>query len=320
MCYSCHVFENIPQLTVRAPAKINLHLEVKDTRSDGFHNLESIFLAMDFGDILHFEPIPGTNAVDIAMEQPDLSKTELKRKSKQCSIPLQSNIIYKALSMFRDKTGFKQGLKIKVEKYIPIGGGLGGGSSDAAAALLVLNKMAGSPLSRGSLLDLAASLGSDVPFFVHETPAALITGRGEFIKPIKAPCLFFVLVNPGFPSNTAAAFRLLDEYRKSGKRNEKLEKRKEESEKGKNVQLHFSFPFSHSSFFNDFLPVFDEKEKTIYYEIISQLQESGADYASLSGAGSTCFGVFKDRENADKAARVLKDKWGFVECCGLWTE
>ena len=304
------MFVNIPQLTVTAPAKINLHLEVKDRRQDGFHNLKSIFLAIDFGDILHFELISGTNAVEIDMEWPYLSGTEINKRAETCFIPLQSNIIHKALSLFRDKTGFDQGLRIKVEKYILAGGGLGGGSSDAAAALLAFNKLAGSPLNNESLLSMAATLGSDVPFFIYQTPAALITGRGEFIKPVEAPCLFFVLVNPGFPSDTAAAFRLLDEYRKSGKRNEKLEKRKD-------ILPHLSLPFSQSSFFNDFLPVFGEREKSVYNEIISQLLELKADFASLSGTGSTCFGVFKDREIAESTAAVLRNRWYFVECCGL---
>ena len=300
-------------LIIQAPAKINLHLEVKDKRSDGFHDLESIFLALDFCDTLHFEQISGVKAIDIAMEGPDFPKTELNNVTELCNISMHDNIIYKAISLFRDKTGFEQGLRIKVEKRIPIGGGLGGGSSDAAAALLALNRLSGNLLNRDALLDLAASLGSDVPFFIHETPAALITGRGEFIKPIKTPSLFFVLVNPGFPSDTAAAYRLLDEYRKSGKR-------KEEGENRKDALFHSTFTFSHFPFFNDFLPVFKEQEKSVYYEIISQLNDLGADFASLSGAGSTCFGTFKKKETAEKAAYALRDKWPFIKYCGLLNE
>jgi len=285
------------QVTVLAPAKVNLHLEVKDRRPDGFHNLESIFLALDFGDILHFEPVSESNTVEIVMEWPGF------HGKKQNFIPLEGNIIYKALTLFRDKTCFYQGFRIKVEKHVPMGGGLGGGSSDAAAALLTLNEIAGRPLNRNTLLDLAALLGSDVPFFIHETPAALITGRGELIKPIEAPCLFFVLVNPGFPSDTATAFMLLDKYRKS----EKFNARPPTS----------SYIISNFSFFNDFLPVFEEREKTVYNEIISQLQELGAVYASLSGAGSTCFGVFENLDIAQKAAAALQSKWEFVKCCRI---
>jgi 4-diphosphocytidyl-2-C-methyl-D-erythritol kinase len=269
-------------MTIFAPAKINLHLAVLDRRPDGFHNLESLFLALNFGDILHFEPLPGEK------------KTEINGTD----IPLEKNIIFKALSLFREKTGFNRSLKIKMEKHIPVGGGLGGGSSDAASTLLALNKLAGSPLNRENLLEMAAALGSDVPFFIYETPAAKITGRGEQIEPVEPPGWFIVLVNPGFPSDTAAAFRLLDEYRAQNP-----------AEVSVSARLIDKNSYCGD---NDFLPVFEEKEKAVYNGIISQLQRLGACFASLSGAGSTCFGLFEKKGQADKAAEVLSGKWGFV--------
>jgi 4-diphosphocytidyl-2-C-methyl-D-erythritol kinase len=259
-------------MTIFAPAKINLSLKVYDRRPDGFHNLESLFLALNFGDTLHFEPVPVENS-----------------KITGFDIPPEKNIIFKALSLFREKTGFTGGFKIMVEKRIPIGGGLGGGSSNAASTLLALNSMAGSPLTRPELLEMAASLGSDVPFFIHEIPAAKITGRGEQIEPVPPPKDFIVLVNPGFPSDTAAAFRLLDEYR------------------AKNP--------SGSDSSNDFLPVFNEKENSVYNDIISRLCENGAHFASLSGSGSTCFGMFKEKEQAEKAVRILSKNWEFAINC-----
>jgi 4-diphosphocytidyl-2-C-methyl-D-erythritol kinase len=276
--------ETVSRLTVKAPAKLNLYLAVKDRRPDGFHNLESVFLALDFGDTLHFELFPGQKTTDIVMEGLNFT------------LPKEKNIIFKALSLFREKTGLCEGLKIRVEKRIPSGGGLGGGSSDAASTLLALNCLAGFPLDRGSLLEMAASLGSDVPFFIYETAAARVRGRGECIEPVEAPRCFFVLVNPGFPSDTAAAFRLLDEYRgvNGVTRSETVT----------------------DTLFNDFLPVFKDPEKSVYNEIISTLKELGAYSANLSGAGSTCFGVFKERDGAEKAAAYLRNfgKWSFVEC------
>ncbi|MDR3020568.1 MAG: 4-(cytidine 5'-diphospho)-2-C-methyl-D-erythritol kinase [Treponema sp.] len=192
---------SISKLSVFAPAKVNLHLAVLDRREDGFHNLESLFLAVDFGDTLHFEPIEGKNAFEISME------------GQNSAIPPEKNIIFNALSLFREKTAFSQGINIHVEKRIPLGGGLGGGSSNAAVTLLALNKLTGAPLARNTLLDMAAALGSDVPFFVSEIPAAWVTGRGEHITPVEAPRVSLVLVNPGFSSNTAEAFRLLAEAR-----------------------------------------------------------------------------------------------------------
>jgi len=280
------------KLTVVSPAKVNLHLAVLEKRPDGFHNLESVFLAVNFGDTLHFEPCNGEDTAEIAMEGVSIH------------IPIEKNIIFKALSLFRVKTGFTHGLKIKAEKRIPTGGGLGGGSSNAAAALLALNKLAGFPLKRGQLLEMAASLGSDVPFFIYETAAARVTGRGEFIEPLETPELFLVLVNPGFPSDTAAAYQLLD------KKWELERKTISHASVVKDINLSRLT----GAFRNDFLPVFNEPEKSVYNGIISQLRELGAEYANLSGTGSTCFGVFKEREKAEKAAVSLRGKWGFVEC------
>jgi len=292
---------DLPKLTVNAPAKVNLHLAVFDKRPDGFHNLESIFLAVDFGDTLHFELISGEKTLKLTMKG---------SFSADFDLPVEKNIIFRALSLFREKTGFDHGLKISVEKRIPFGGGLGGGSSDAAATLLALNKLAGFPLSREQLLETAAALGSDVPFFIYETAAARVTGRGECIEPLEAPHLFFVLVNPGFPSDTAAAFRLFDEWVADTQRIESLARGE--------ISRFLNMAPETWPFYNDFLPVFKEPEKSVYNGIISKLRELGAEFAGLSGAGSTCFGVFTESELAEKAAAVLRvtpSAWSFVECC-----
>lgn len=274
------------KLTVTAPAKLNLHLAVLDRRADGFHNLDSIFLAMDFGDILHFFPVENKELTEITTEwaYEDIN-TE--------NIPVEKNLIFKALSLFREKTRFLQGIRVKVEKRIPVGSGLGGGSSDAAAALLAVNKLAGFPLTREELLKLACSLGSDVPFFIYETAAARVSGRGEIITPMDAPYRFFVLVNPGFSSNTADAFKLLDKYR----------------EKNPVVKS--------GGYYNDFLDCFHYPEKSVYNAIIAGLRQLGADFASLSGSGSACFGCFKEKQTAQKAADVLRGEWKFAEYCGI---
>jgi len=218
-------------------------------------------------------------------------------------------------------------VEIKVEKRIPLGGGLGGGSSNAAATLLTLNKIADLPLSQETLLEMGASLGSDVPFFLHEVPCAWVTGRGEHIQPIEAPCQFLVLVNPGFHSDTAAAFRLLKEYRSKNLTTEDTEFHRGfclknlplcDCEPKVRVSSMVSNSFlTNPVFYNDFLPVFPEKEKSVYNEIISMLQDLGADFAGLSGAGSTCFGVFELMENAQKAADDLRSKWDFVQVCKI---
>ena len=286
-------------MTVFAPAKVNLHLAVKDRRQDGFHDIESVFLAVDFGDSLRFslqKKIPhkqdyNDNLTNIIIKGIDLS------------LPIDENIVSKAVSLFREKTGFSENLEIILKKRIPPGGGLGGGSSDAASALLVLNKIAGFPCSRDDLLLMAAALGSDVPFFIYETSAAMVTGRGERIEPVNVPQAYIMLVNPGFPSNTAAAFRLLDEYREQ-----------ENTAKNPNQDvLRSPLIAPYSKFLNDFLPVFNEPEKSIYRGIISQLEAEGAEFASLSGSGSTCFGIFPNEKTACKAFGQIKNRWKFVK-------
>ena len=305
--------ELIEKLAVFAPAKVNLHLCAGDRRQDGFHSIESVFLAVDFGDTLYFERLSPANSVEIVMDRknsPSLADSALL---------IEENIIFKALSLFREKTGFDMGLKIRVEKRIPIGGGLGGGSSDAAAALLALNKLAGNSLDRDTLLEMGARLGSDVSFFLCGSGAAWVSGRGEVIRPLKAPPLFLTLVNPGFPSDTADAYRLLDEYREEERRRFTTEVHgvgtpsytEEEGEKIMDLEPS-AWPF-----YNDFLPIFKEPEKSVYQSIISRLKELGARFSGLSGSGSTCFGVFKEKEQAQKAAAALSGSYFAVNCSSL---
>jgi 4-diphosphocytidyl-2-C-methyl-D-erythritol kinase len=171
---------------------------------------------------------------------------------------------------------------------------------------LALNKLADYPLSRGALLKMGASLGSDVPFFVSRAAAAWVSGRGELVKPLEAPRCFFVLVNPGLKSGTSEAYQLLDSAR-SGKR-------EPESASSEALAQEFSsIPPERWAFFNDFLPVLQERGNSAYAGVISGLKEQGADFAGLSGAGSTCFGVFTDKEKAEKAAEALLKSWPFVK-------
>ena len=291
----------MPKLTVSAPAKVNLHLRVLNRRPDGFHDIQSIFLALSFGDTLHFEPLSPDLALEIVMKP---------------HIPMEENIIFKAVSLFRRQTGFFQGLRIRVEKQIPLGSGLGGGSSDAAAALLAMNTLAARvspacPLDFAALSALAASLGSDVPFFLSKTRAAWVGGRGENIRPLEIHArLWFVLVNPGFSSDTTGAFRLLDQFRREKMPGADFQAMPENVVIEALSQAPRTWPFE-----NDFLPVFlaDSGIKTAYQEILDRLRDEGAEFAGLSGAGSTCFGVFSDKKSAVKAKNRLLNDWNFVK-------
>jgi 4-diphosphocytidyl-2-C-methyl-D-erythritol kinase len=327
-------FKTMPRLKIDAPAKLNLHLNIGERRSDGFHDIESLFLALAYGDTLFFEiPPQGTafysedTEIIVDWQLPWGSATDLSPGN---------NIVNKAVSLFRQRTGFDKKLKIVIEKRIPLGGGLGGGSSDAAATLLALNRLA-SPeglVSDAVLVEMGASLGSDVPFFMQISPndacpIAWVSGRGERVQPLvslpQVQNLFLVLVNPGFPSDTAKAFRLLDEMR-SNEQQVRLP-----SLRASVPKAMLSFPQSlvpilsgsprDWPFTNDFLPIFeaDLKQKksdsgsfSAYSEIIDVLRELGADFSGLSGSGSTCFGVFSSQSKARTANGFLLKRWNFV--------
>jgi 4-diphosphocytidyl-2-C-methyl-D-erythritol kinase len=290
-------------LSVEAPCKINLHLRIKGLREDGFHDLESVFLALAFGDTLHFEVLPGGESGGIEIElQPDPAISDgLSVKPPVCGSPLEDlppekNIIGRAAALFRERTGFDRPLKARLEKRVPLGAGLGGGSSDGAATLLALNALAEAGLSMEELRALAEQLGSDVPFFLSPG-AAFVSGRGERIRPIPTPGgLRVALVCPGFASNTAEAYRLLDTRRAK----EPLIS-PEAAEPSEEALLDaLGKPPSRWPYRNDFLDVFlkgeDTKTRRFYASIPQALKALGAEFSGLSGSGSACFGVFTDRE------------------------
>lgn len=154
-------------LTVFSPAKINLFLRVLGKRIDGYHEISSLFQTVDLGDTLHI----------------DLAASDVLTCSEE-AIPLDdSNLILKAAAVFRKKTGLKAGLKVHLDKHIPIQAGLGGGSSNAASTLWAFNKLTGGRVSFNDLQKWGAEIGADVPFFFsHGT--SYCTGKGEVIYPI----------------------------------------------------------------------------------------------------------------------------------------
>jgi 4-diphosphocytidyl-2-C-methyl-D-erythritol kinase len=281
--------------TIEAPCKINLHLKVGDKRPDGFHNLESIFACLAFSDSLSFEN--------------DEKDGDCSFEMTGGNIPPEKNLIFRAVSLFRERSGFNRGLHIYLDKRIPVGAGLGGGSSDAASSLLALNFLADMALSKEELLEMAAILGSDVPFFLSGG-TAWVSGRGEIIEPITIPGgLWVVLAKPSFSSDTASAYKLLDQARALEEREKKPELLTKETMVRALVQDPKNWPF-----YNDFMPIFlnslksDEKNTAAdaYMTILEKFNKLGASFAGLSGSGSCCFGVFNDRQKAENAENILK--------------
>lgn len=288
--------------TIDAPCKLNLHLEIGAKGPDGFHELESLFVPLALADSLCFEPGAKTGDCELSVSW------EIPEEN----LPKEKNLVFRAVSLFRQLTGFDSGLRVRLVKRIPLGAGLGGGSSDAASCLLALNQLSNIVLPADELKKAALQLGSDVPFFLN-AEAAIVSGRGEVIRPIKpVPVLWVVLVKPPIAVSTANAFRLLDEARAM------------EPVPGTEAEKKGFFPkLSRESiiqalngeprnwpFFNDFLSV---NAGFNYSAILEVLREKGASFAGLSGSGSCCFGIFKGKKTAEEAEKRLSGLGNYVK-------
>ena len=306
----------VNKIALASPGKINLHLAVGEKRADGFHEIDSIMAALDFSDSIVFSFLSGNEAktaLNVTEDGPFLE--QIQKGQLFPPLPAEKNIVYRAVELFRTKTGLKTNLSIELIKRIPPGSGLGGGSSNAAAALLALNKMTldcGKTLSEDVLLELAAQLGCDVPFFIEiavknpeKSPARIVSGRGEifhFLPP--PPPLGILLAFPGFPSHTGAAFDFLDAQRLSIK-NMNSPKKRESFIKEQPTAGFAWTPPEKWDFFNDFQELFTSQgtEKDRYLTILDDFRQMGAVFAGLSGSGSACFGIFPTEEDAEKAGK-----------------
>jgi 4-diphosphocytidyl-2-C-methyl-D-erythritol kinase len=177
-------------LVVPAPAKVNLFLHVTGRREDGYHLLESLFALVDLADTVTLVR-RDDGAIVRAREVPGVAE--------------QADLAVRAAFALRDATGAALGASIAVDKRIPMGGGLGGGSSDAASVLLGLNRLWALGLSRAELAGIGVTLGADVPFFVHGANA-IVRGIGEVIAPVSLPRQWLALALPAVPVPTASIF------------------------------------------------------------------------------------------------------------------
>ena len=175
------------ELNLRAPAKLNLHLEVLRKRDDGFHDISSLFTLIDLCDSLNFKK----NKHDIELVE---------------STPIKNNIVYEAANLLKETYSIKQGVRIELIKSIPDQMGLGGGSSDAASTLIGLNQFWNLNLSDDELMKIALKLGSDVPFFIYGK-TAWAEGRGEILSNFVYKDRYFLLLFPQTRINTKSAFK-----------------------------------------------------------------------------------------------------------------
>jgi 4-diphosphocytidyl-2-C-methyl-D-erythritol kinase len=189
---------SLPALDLHSPAKINLSLSVHGQRADGFHELSSCMVALDFGDRLKIQRTAG-DCDSLHVEGLQLTHG-------------RDNLILQAADLFRQRTGCGSYFRFDLLKRIPIGAGLGGGSSNAATALRAMNQLMQAPLEHSQLMQLAAEVGSDCSFFLQAKPS-LVSGRGERIAPIESSFsqaisgMKVLLFRPNFSISTADAYR-----------------------------------------------------------------------------------------------------------------
>ena len=177
-------------LTLSAPAKLNLFLRIIGRRDDGYHQLQTLFQLLDSGDV-------------ITLQRRDDDQITLA--ADRLDIPLKDNLALRAAQRLRQATGVKQGCSIDIEKRLPMGAGLGGGSSDAATTLVGLNALWNCQLSSIQLAAIGADLGADIPAFVHGN-SALGQGIGERLRPITLPTQWYLVVTPPVQVSTAEIF------------------------------------------------------------------------------------------------------------------
>lgn len=248
-------------------AKINLGLNIVRKRADGYHDLETVFY-----------PIAIRDALEIIKNDDQKEEAGISFSGIPINGKPENNLCVKAWWLLKKDLPQLPAVKIHLHKSIPAGGGLGGGSADGAFMLKLLNQKFDLRLSNEQLLDYALQLGSDCPFFIINTPC-FATGRGEFLEPISVDlsAYKFVIVNPGLHVSTAEAFSLLKPLLHS-KSIKDIVQQPVETWK---LQLK-----------NDFEdPVF--KEYPAIGTIKSKMYQSGAVYASMTGSGSTVYGIFK---------------------------
>jgi 4-diphosphocytidyl-2-C-methyl-D-erythritol kinase len=284
-------------LTLRAPGKLNLGLRVCGRRPDGYHLLESVFVPIDWSDELEVELVDrGTGSAG----EPRI-ELELLDESPGGGVPGDaSNLVWRAAAAFCQAAGLGAHLRLRLRKRLPSAAGLGGGSSDAGAALRALAALLPDALPSGELRAVAAALGADVPFFLDPRPA-LVTGVGECVEPLAGvPPLDLVLANPGVSLATAAVYAAWDElspaltHPRAGSTMRALSAVSTGVGQGAGGLAKLLV--------NDLEPAASRLCPSLG-PLQERLRRAGALAVGMSGSGATVFGVFSDAASARAALR-----------------
>ncbi|MEQ8176393.1 MAG: 4-(cytidine 5'-diphospho)-2-C-methyl-D-erythritol kinase [Syntrophomonadaceae bacterium] len=270
-------------IVVNAPAKVNLTLDVKYKRPDGYHELETIMHQIDLCDRIILEP-----------------DREIILESNSAQIPGgKDNLAYRAAAAILEKYGIKEGVKIFLEKNIPVGAGLAGGSTDAAAVISGLNRLYDLGAGLDDLMPIAASLGSDVPFCL-QGGTALATGRGEILEPVyPAHALTLVLVKPPFEVSTAQVYGRLDLT---------MVKNHPDARELLAAWEHNNLDSMALNMINVLENVTIDRFPEIG-QIKKRLTDLGAAAVLMSGSGPSVFGLFENIGEAEAARDQMKNMY-----------
>ena len=267
-------------MKIYSPAKINLRLEVLKKREDGYHEIRGIFQKINLADEIEVS-LSRVEGITLFCSDPELPTGE-------------DNLAFKAALLILSQTRKKAGIRITIDKKIPLSSGLGGGSSNAASVLVALNSLMKLNLSSEMIMVMGRRLGADVPFFLFPKKTALAAGIGEKLEAmVLKPRLYLVLVNPGIPISTAFAYQRL---------NRELTKRTKDiiNIPTKIEGLTDLLPLLSNDFEEVIFPLYPEIK-----EIKERLVREGAEGSLMSGSGSTVFGIFAGRREALRAYQRL---------------
>lgn len=291
--------ENV--LVLRAPAKVNLDLRVRGIRPDGYHEIETLLVRLRLADRIELRP--GPEGLRLRTAGPDAGLVE--------GLPTgEENLCCRAARVFFRALGREPAVTIRLEKNIPMAAGLGGGSSDAAAVLLGLNRWHGAPFERAPIVEMAAELGSDVPFFALDRPAAVARGRGERLESVVPPPSRPVLiVVPDFGVSAAEAYRWWD----AGPPGDPGE-----TPRRVGTGDPPSWREIAEAARNDLAPGV-ERRHPMLARVRARLAETGATPTLLCGSGSCVAGMFGSEAQREAAHRRLAaesdlpDGWRLIE-------
>jgi 4-diphosphocytidyl-2-C-methyl-D-erythritol kinase len=270
-------------------AKINLYLKIGRKLKNGYHELKSVMQKIDLADNMHLEPL-NEDKVIIECTNKELEGEE--------------NLAYTAAMLLKKEYKVKAGVKIFIEKAVPLEAGLGGGSSNAATTLMALNKMWSLRLKENELIHLASRIGSDVPFFIGEN-AAVVEGIGDKIKPIKKSfSINLVMINPGFRVSTKWAYSAFDKAKPKIKTDADMNELVKAIEK-KDIKA------IANNLHNDFDSIITKKYKALN-DIKTNLLRNDALDVCISGSGPTIFGVYNSIYEAREAYFKLQYDYPFV--------